>query len=141
MSRLFCCVKGERGEKAAVKEEDYLLPGGEWDPSLSASPSRSTALPPSNQATKTRVHTDSGASTRSSIRSFFSRKFGRGSGRSRASTAASTENLVAGGGEYQPPPLVPSKTLPTVEEFKLLKTVGRGAFGKVSKNDAPQQQS
>ena len=41
------------------------------------------------------------------------------------------ENRV---GEYEPPTVPPSRTLPTFEEFRLLKTVGRGAFGKVNRH-------
>lgn len=128
MSRLLCCVRGEgedRGKGNAIKEGDYLLPGGEWDPSISSSPSR---ISKNHGRTESELSRSS-RTTNSSIRSFLSKRFGRHSGRSQAS-ASSVENLAAG--DYQPPPLVPSKTLPTFEEFKLLKTVGRGAFGKAS---------
>ena len=44
------------------------------------------------------------------------------------STSSSTER----DGLYKPPAIVPSQVLPSYEDFKLLRTVGRGAFGKVS---------
>ena len=34
-------------------------------------------------------------------------------------------------GGYVPPPVEPTRSLPTAADFKLLKTLGKGAFGKV----------
>ena len=90
MFRFCCCCcshsKDENDPRSrAVTEEDYLLPGGEWD----------------------------GRSSRGS--SVWS---------SRTSTRSTT-------GNYEPPPVPPTKTLPSFDDFRLLRTVGRGAFGKV----------
>ena len=95
-----CCVSGNKESDliASTKshtDHDYLLPGGEWDPSLSTPPSQSH------------------------------------SSKKRHSTKELANSLERDG-LYQPPALVPSPTLPTFDDFKLLKTVGRGAFGKVS---------
>ena len=133
MSRLLCscCTSGEEDERKKARENDYLLPGGEWDPSLSSSPSSRGSVRVLDRTDSER--SDSSRTTNTSrggsIRSFLTRRFGRGFSRSRSqASAASVENLSSG--DYQPPPLVPSRTLPTMDEFKLLKTVGRGAFGK-----------
>ncbi len=112
MSSLICCArsktKGDREFRRVLSDGDYLLPGGEWDPSLSVHPTSAE-------------HKGS----RFNVRSLLSKRINRGN------SAASLD--LQGSGEYQPPPLQPSRTLPTMEEFKLLKTVGRGAFGKVGR--------
>lgn len=134
MSRLLCCVGGEEGDRGgkargpgSVKESDYLLPGGEWDPSISSSPLRTVAHHHGPAARSDSTASD--RTTSSSVRSFLSKRFRR---KSRHSETSNRANSVAdNNGGYLPPPLVPSKTLPTIDEFKLLKTVGRGAFGKV----------
>ncbi len=126
MSSLICCVKGNgdgRGRRGQVPTGDYLLPGGEWGPSNSSSPSR-IATPRGGGSSP--YHTDSSGSrgSRNRFTSFLSRRFG-----SRRSEHFKGPEESAG--NYQPPPLLPTRTLPTYDDFKLLKTVGRGAFGKV----------
>ena len=109
--RLCCCccadVKDDtrNAPSTTVTEEDYLLPGSEWDPSIS---------------------TGSAQSRQSSRPGRFKAR-----GRSRGGSGTSSDGTSNGG--YVPPvvPPTPSRTLPTFEEFKLLKTVGKGAFGKV----------
>lgn len=96
--RILCCVSKNKEPEItrdrAISDEVFLLPGGEWDPSLSRSNSRGFK----------RLNTKSGHYRDQSERD----------------------------GLYQPPTVAPSKVLPTFEDFKLLKTVGRGAFGKAS---------
>ncbi len=116
--RQWCCCccyadvedKGRTVPNASITEEDYLLPGSEWDPSISTASS---------------VHQ---TTTRRSWRTGLLKRRSRARGGSGSSTSS------AGNGDYVPPhvPPTPSRTLPTFEEFKLLKTVGKGAFGKVS---------
>ena len=130
MSVLCCGCLRDDDKRKAVAGGGYLLPGGEWDPSLYS---------PKPVVTGRSIHDSSGdpfSKTNSSVRSFLSRKLRR----KRSSLYSQTTQSDGGGGageggrgDYQPPPLVPSKTLPTFEEFKLLKTVGKGAFGKVCK--------
>ena len=91
-----CATEEKDGRTQSVAEEDFLLPGGEWDPSLSHVSSRST---------------------RSSTRAKHS--------------VRSKRNQSDAAGDYVPPPVPAAKTLPTFDEFRLLKTVGKGAFGKV----------
>lgn len=98
-----CATGTKEGGPQSGPEEDFLLPGGEWDPSLSHASSRSS---------------------RSSTR-------GKSSIRSRIVRADSDGQSGAAAGDYVPPPVPAAKTLPTFDEFRLLKTVGKGAFGKV----------
>lgn len=129
MSALGCCArspgaKGSRGSVNAPPEGDYLLPGGAWDPALSSPPSSRSRGSTKRSRVSTRTNYTS------SIRSFWSKRF-RGT---RSSQDEVEGNLpeAEGSGEYQAPPMVPSKTLPVIKDFKPLKTVGRGAFGKVN---------
>lgn len=111
-----------------VSSEDYLLPGGEWDPSVFSSSGHRAARGSRRGITRS----GNGSRTsrkKSSLREFWTRRFNRSRG-SRFSHAASEEFGTAGG-VYQPPEAPASRTLPTLQEFRLLKTVGRGAFGKV----------
>ena len=106
-----CCFnpgtkEGGRETARSVTDEDYLLPGGEWDPSLSGS-------------TASRLSVQSRNFTKSKSRRPWTKS------RNRVSTD--------GNGSYEPPHVPPSRTLPTFDEFRLLKTVGRGAFGKVGR--------
>lgn len=125
MSNLCCGCLGKKENESS----DYLLPGGAWDPSLS----QSTASNRSRHSTRSAASVASikqrpSNSSLSSIRSLLS----GGGWRGRLNrTQSSNEDLESNRGDYQPPPLVPSRTLPTIEEFKLLRTVGKGAFGKV----------
>ncbi len=120
-----CCVdvqeEGRTVPATSITEEDYLLPGSEWDPNVSTA----SSLHPSPRNTR------SSRTGRRSRRSggFLSRT--RARKRSRGSSGSSLDG--ASNGDYVPPrvPPTPSRTLPTFEEFKLLKTVGKGAFGKV----------
>ena len=83
-----------------MTEEDFLLPGGEWDPSISTASNRSKR----------------------------SIKLRKSKNRSNSDGASDV-------GSYDPPPFVPScRKLPTFEEFRLLKTVGKGSFGKVCRH-------
>ena len=98
-----CCVsKNEEPEsitrQRTISDEVFLLPGGEWDPSLSTVSRSSTKVTPRG------------------IRRVVS-KTGR--------DQSEREGL------YQPPAVLPSRDLPTFDDFRLLRTVGRGAFGKV----------
>lgn len=152
MSTLCCCCCTQGDSEKGVPEVDYLLPGGAWDPNISASASASSPIRTTNRSlgdAASSSHHHSSSSSRagrisaggkassysSSLRSFWTKRFR--SSRSSQSSRAGREGYVGGGddagGDYQPPPVVPSKTLPTCEDFKLLKTVGRGAFGKVGK--------
>ena len=104
---LCCCCGGcaKGGEDGADHggEADYLLPGGEWDPSVSAMVGRS-------QHNRT-----------------------RGQRRRHGSDPKSKEFGDTGesAGAYVPPEVPGSTSLPTFQDFKMLKTVGKGAFGKV----------
>ncbi len=99
---LCCCVSGNKESDFITSttkshtDHDYLLPGGEWDPSISVPPNLSHSTKKKKNSTKELF------------------------------------NSLERDGLYQPPAVVPSPTLPTFDDFKLLKTVGRGAFGKVS---------
>ena len=107
---LFSCVgccnpdtkDGPQTTANSVTDGEYLLPGGEWDPSISTASNRSTRSMRSNW-----------------------------SARLRRSKSDRSSDIVSDG-NYSPPPFVPhSRKLPTFEDFRLLKTVGKGAFGKV----------
>ena len=95
-----CATGTKEARTQSVAEEDFLLPGGEWDPSLSQASSRSSR---------------SSSRAKNSVRSRIER----------------AESGATGTGDYVPPPVPAVKTLPTFDEFRLLKTVGKGAFGKV----------
>ena len=106
LSCIGCCnpdtKDGPQTTANSVPDGEYLLPGGEWDPSHSTGSNRSSR------------------STRSNW-----------SARLRRSKSDRSSDIVSDG-KYSPPPFVPhSKKLPTFEDFRLLKTVGKGAFGKV----------
>lgn len=90
------CVRGQ-DETGHVSEEEYLLPGGEWDPSLSKSTNR---------------HSKS------------SRRKG-----SKLNTEESSE--VRDTGSYIPPHVPGATSIAKFQDFRMLKTVGRGSFGKV----------
>lgn len=119
MSKLLCCLRSPKpsSDNAPLPDGDYLLPGGAWDPSISTSPSRFSRRTPRSRG--------SSRTSNSSIRSFWSRRF-------RGSSKGNLDSNTTGRGDYQAPPMVPSKTLPNSQDFRLLKTVGRGAFGKVN---------
>lgn len=107
-----CCINPETKDDPeargrTVTEEDFLLPGGEWDPSVSTGSNRS------RRSVKLR----------------------------KSKSKQSNGDLASDVGSYDPPPFVPScRKLPTFEEFRLLKTVGKGSFGKVCRH-APLQLS
>ena len=133
MSGLSCCGcwRGANESKPNVGG-DYLLPGGEWDPSVSSSVRQESR----REAPSGAAQEPKNFSTNRSMRSFLSRTL-RVKNSSRYPHTHQLDSGGTGDGgkrQYQPPPLVPSKTLPTFEEFKLLKTVGKGAFGKVIDN-------
>ena len=91
-----------------TSKSDYLLPGSRFDPSVS----------------------ENGSSFRSKLR------WGnwQGSKNKPGYKKPSVTHSVVGMDspcEYEPPSVPASQKLPTYEEFRLLKTVGRGAFGKV----------
>ena len=102
------CLRGEGGETADENEVDYLLPGGEWDPSVSGNARR----PGSNRI----------------------RRGSRGRRRTRTNSEESAEDGSACA--YVPPEVPGASTVPTFQDFKLLKTVGKGAFGKVETKNA-----
>lgn len=107
LSCVGCCnpdtKDGPQTTANSVPDGEYLLPGGEWDPSNSTGSNRSSR------------------STRSNW-----------SARLRRSKSDRSSDIVSDG-NYDPPPFVPhSRKLPTFEDFRLLKTVGKGAFGKVT---------
>jgi hypothetical protein len=93
-----------RGQINSI-ENDYLLPGSSFD---------------STTSSRSRL---GWSSRHSSKKKYASKK------------PAVTHSVVGldspSGGDYEPPAVPPSQKLPTYEEFRLLKTVGRGAFGKV----------
>ena len=97
--RRFCCccccsdTESEADVNGPVSEEDYLLPGGAWDPSVSVARSR-----------RSRRNT------------------------SRRRQGGEEEEEV---NAYVPPDVPAATSLPNFNDFKLLKTVGKGAFGKV----------
>lgn len=114
MSRWWVCCCGDsnggvndaatRGQINTV-EGEYLLPGSEWDTSRSGS-------------------------VWSSFRG--SRKKGKKKGSDKKPLIThSVVGLDSPSGDYEPPAVPPSQKLPAFDEFRLLKTVGRGAFGKV----------
>ena len=126
MSGLLCCKCLGGDKKKLDVSADYLLPGGEWDPSLST-PDKSRSRSSNSSTSNARQHRQSNSS-RISIRSLLTGGGWRGRLKREQS---SKEEDGQSKGDYQPPPLIPSKTLPSIEEFKLLRTVGKGAFGKV----------
>lgn len=94
---------GEEDEAGFRDESDYLLPGGEWDPSLSAS-----------------------------VKPRSRRNRGGRSGGGGGSFADDGEAGEESRGSFYVPPEVPGATSTAkFQDFKLLKTVGKGAFGKV----------
>lgn len=117
MSLLCSCLRGEEDGEMYKNEADYLLPGGEWDPSVSAS-----------------------VRERSSRRRGAARS--RNSGRSGSNRGGSVgdDGAEDDSGSFYSPPEVPGATsIPRFQDFKLLKTVGRGAFGKVRKAETLTQ--
>ena len=113
MSRWICCCSdGTSGTDGVARgqintvESDYLLPGSAWDSTSSSGSSKSVW---------------------GSLR-------GRGSknkGTNKKPSVTHSEVGLDSPGDYEPPAVPPSQKLPAFEEFRLLKTVGRGAFGKV----------
>lgn len=89
------CVRGQ-DETDHISEEEYLLPGGEWDPNLLRSRSHSKSR----------------------------RRKG-----SRQTTAEPSE--VRGTGAYIPPHVPGATSIAKFQDFRMLKTVGSGSFGKV----------
>ena len=113
MSQWLCCCSDSSSDAAGKRRSstaghDYLLPGSEWDTSSSGSSSFLSSFRGSKKSNR-----------------------GRGSGNKRPPVTHSEVGLDSPSGDYQPPVVPPSQKLPTFEEFRLLKTVGRGAFGKV----------
>ena len=107
--RLCCCcglcAKGEEDGADHGGEADYLLPGGEWDPSV--------AVVRRTQHNRTKgQRRRQGSDTRS-------KEFG---------------DTGESAGAYVPPEVPGSTSLPKFQDFKMLKTVGKGAFGKVRRN-------
>ena len=108
MSRWVCCCGDSstdhpgRGQINSV-ENDYLLPGSSFD----SGSSRSRLGWSSRHSSKKKNANKKPAVTHSVV------------------------GLDSPSGDYEPPVVPPSQKLPTYEEFRLLKTVGRGAFGKV----------
>ena len=96
--RLCCCcscTKEKEEDNRQTGEEDYLLPGGEWDPSVSGISHRST------HGTK----------------------------------HAPKHSLWRRGSEEGASAYVPgAMSVPKFNHFKMLKTIGKGAFGKVCMN-------
>jgi len=131
MTSLLCCKCAEKNTTGFGTSTNYLLPGGEWDPNVSSSAAsdRSRASNVS-AASRGRGRHRSSKSSLKSIRSLLTGGGWRGR-QNRARSSFDDLNSSGSKGEYQPPPLLPSKTLPTIDEFKLLRTVGKGAFGKV----------
>ena len=133
MTSLLCCNCAEKKNSFGGSSTHYLLPGGEWDPgsSVVSDRSRATNASTSSSARGQGRHRSSKSSLRS-IRSLLTGGGWRGRlNRARSSFDDLDGNTNSSKGDYQPPPLMPSKTLPTIDEFKLLRTVGKGAFGKV----------
>ncbi|CAI8043945.1 Protein kinase 2 [Geodia barretti] len=108
LRRLFsCCCScmGEEEDEAGYRNEsDYLLPGGEWDPSLSSSVVK-------RRSRRSRGRDSGGAS-------------GSGSFADNGAGGEDSESL------YTPPEVPGATSVPKFQDFKLLKTVGKGAFGK-----------
>ena len=108
MSRWVCCCGDSsidhpgRGQINSV-ENDYLLPGSSFD----SGSSRSRLGWSSRHSSKKKNANKKPAVTHSVV------------------------GLDSPSGNYEPPVVPHSQKLPTYEEFRLLKTVGRGAFGKV----------
>ena len=97
---------GEEEDEAGYRNEsDYLLPGGEWDPSLSSSVVK-------RRSRRSRGRDSGGAS-------------GSGSFGDKGAGGEDSESL------YTPPEVPGATSVPKFQDFKLLKTVGKGAFGKV----------
>lgn len=101
------CARGESDEVEHTNEVDYLLPGGEWDPSVSASSNRHR------------------------------KKRSLGRPRTRRSSANETfsvdnEDNDETASTYVPPEVPGTSSMPTFQDFTTLKTVGKGAFGKVA---------
>ena len=88
-------------------ENDYLLPGSSFDAATSSSSQRSRLGWSSRHSSKKKHASKKPAVTHSVV------------------------GLDSPSGDYEPPVVPPSQKLPAYEEFRLLKTVGRGAFGKV----------
>lgn len=131
-----CCAGPSKEDKTRRSDADYLLPGGDWDPTLSSSPSHRTSVKSTgplvgddeddNMSATSRSNTSSSRFSSNRFMSFLSKKLSW----SPARRARNSQHHQSSG-QYQPPPLLPSRTLPSFEDFKLLNTVGRGAFGKV----------
>ena len=98
------CIRGEDDGAQYRDEVDYLLPGGEWDPSISG---------------RQRSRRSGGGGS-------------RGRGHSRDGTLAD-DGAESESGSFYTPPAVPGAAAapPKSGDFRLLKTVGKGAFGKV----------
>lgn len=116
MSRWLCCCADGTGNDGVARgqintvESDYLLPGSSrWDAS-----SRSTVTSSKGVWGSLRRDKDKAANKKKST------------------VTHSEVGLDSPSGDYEPPRIPPSQKLPSFEEFRLLKTVGRGAFGKVS---------
>ena len=108
-----CCCRdksAERPQKSQKKnvESDYLLPGSRFDPSVS----------------------ENGGSFKGKRRWGNWQASRNKSGSKKSSVTHSVVGMDSPN-EYEPPVVPASQNLPTYEEFRLLKTVGRGAFGKV----------
>ena len=106
-----CCCSDTSTDGAGrgqtnVVERDYLLPGSSWD-STSTSGSFKSSVWGSLRGSKKKAASKKPAVTHTEV------------------------GLDSPTGNYEPPAVPPSQKLPTFEEFRLLKTVGRGAFGKV----------
>ena len=104
--RLCCCcacTKEKEDDNPPSEEVDYLLPGGEWDPSRSSLVSN--------------IHRSTHAAKRSPKHSLWR----RGSGGREESAA----------GAYIPPDVPGATSIPKFNHFKMLKTIGKGTFGKV----------
>ena len=115
MSRWVCCCGDSssdhpaRGQINSI-ENDYLLPGSSFDEGSSSGGSQRNRLG------------WSGRNSSKNKNKYASKK---------PAVTHSVVGLDSPSGDYEPPVVPPSQKLPTYEEFRLLKTVGRGAFGKV----------
>ena len=115
MSWWVCCCADSTSRDGGVArgqintvESDYLLPGStQWDPSRSSS-NKSRPWSSLKRSSKNKDNSKKSTVTHSEV------------------------GLDSPSGDYQPPLVPPSQKLPSFEEFRLLKTVGRGAFGKVT---------